>query len=662
MTDTIRYPHVQRPIILNGVTLRNRIVMPAHTTNFGEHHLPSLRHVDYHRERAKGGVGGIIFEAVRVTENTLGRPQGVAGFLPGAIEAFRRVADATHEYGVPLIGQVCHMGRQIEGEFERTCSVGASPIRWSTTGFPAKEMSRRDMAEVTDGHVKVSLNLLEAGLDGLEIHWGHGHLLQQFLSPSSNQRTDAYGGPVENRMRFPLEVLQAVRRAIGPDRCMGIRFSAEEFLPGGINPDMSIDILTRAVEAVQIDFIHITHSAYNMDYSVGTQMADMGFDKSEVRPLAGIVRRALRAAGCEVPVMTVCKYRDLAEAEAMLAAAAADMVGMARAHIADPAIVSKSLAGREADVRRCLACNQGCAQHLERNIAITCLVNPIAGREGIWAEPGAHAVKRRRRVLVVGGGPAGCEAAYVAAADGHQVALWERANRLGGRLALAPRMEKRGDFQSVLDLQRHRLEQLQVEIAFNRDASVAAIAAHKPDFVVLATGARPTEFIFPSGRHALTLDAAVAQPERLGKTIAVHDDTGDWPAFSLLEHLALKGHRVLALSPLAGIGWRTTIYSTTATRRRLRALKVRIVPLRKLVDYDGKTLTTEDLSTGEADVFAGIDNVIAVRTAVADNGLERELEAAGIPYVMAGDCLAPRTALEAIFEGHQNGRRAGADR
>lgn len=651
-----RYPHIEQPITLNGVILRNRIFMPAHTTNFGEHHLPSPRHVDYHRARAKGGVGAIIFEAVRVTENTLGRPQGVAGFLPGSVEAFRRVADATHEFGVPLIGQVCHMGRQIEGEFERTCSVGASPIRWSTTAFAPREMSRREMDEVRDGFVKTSLNLFEAGLDGLELHWGHGHLLQQFLSPSSNHRADAYGGGIENRMRYPLEVLKAVRAAIGPDKCMGIRFTAEEFLPDGIHPEMAVDIILRAVAEVQIDFVHVTHSAYNMAYSLGTQMADMGFDEGQVRHLPGMIRRALREAGSDIPVMTVCKYRDLREAEAMIAAGQADMVGMARAHIADPAIVGKSLAGREDEVRRCIACNQGCAQHLERNIAITCLVNPIAGREAEWVEPAVQ--PGARKVLVIGGGPAGLEAAYVAAAEGADVTLWERSDRLGGRLALAPMMRKREDFVSFIELQQRRLECHGVEVQLGRAATAADIRAHSADLVVLATGSQPVAHVFPSGAAALTVDEAVARPEQVGQSAVVWDETGDWPAFSLLEHLALAGKYVTMMTPLAGIGWRTTIYSTAATRKRLRELKVRIVPLRSLADFEAGRLTVEDVSTGDIETLAGIDTVIAAKPNHAFNPLEAELEEAGIAYVMAGDCLAPRTALEAVFEGHAAGRRA----
>lgn len=652
-----RYPFAFEPITVNGVTMRNRIFMPAHTTNFGEHHLPSQRHVDYHRERARGGVGAIIFEAIRVTENTLGRPQGVAGFLPGSIDAFRRVADATHEHGVPLIGQICHMGRQIEGEFERTCSTGASPVRWSPTALMPRQMSRRDMDAIRDGFVRTSVNMLEAGLDGLEIHWGHGHLLQQFLSPDSNRRNDAYGGSIENRMRFPLEVLKAVRSAIGPDRCMGIRFTAEEFLPDGIHPDMAVEILLRALPEVQTDFVHVTHSAYNMAYSVGTQMADMTFDEGMVRPLPGIVRHALRNAGHDVPVMTVCKYRSLAEAEQMLERGEADMVGMARAHIADPAIVAKSLAGREAEVRTCLACNQGCAQHLERNIAITCLVNPIAGRESEWREPAPEGAPRR--VLVVGGGPAGMEAAYVAAAEGDEVTLWERGARLGGRLALAPLMRKREDFRTFLELQERRLARHGVKVELGREADTDTVLAHRADLIVLATGASPMVHRFPSGVAALTVEEAVTAPSRLGRRVVVHDETGDWPAFSLLEHLALAGHEVTMMAPIAGVGWRTTIYSTAATRKRLRELKVRIVPLRSLVDYDGRALSVEDVSTGEIETLEA-DSVIAARAGTVFNPLEAGLEKAGAAFVMAGDCLAPRTALEAVFEGHAAGRHGGA--
>lgn len=653
------FPHVETPITLNQVRLKNRIVVPAHTTNFGERHLPSARHAEYHRQRARGGAGAIIFELVRISDNALGRPQGVAGYLPGSMDGFRRVADAVHCEGVPLIGQVAHGGRWIEGEFERTCSFGASPIRWSTTAFPPREMSRRDMIAVRDDFVRTSLNLLAAGLDGLEIHWGHGHLLQQFLSPSSNQRCDAYGGSLENRMRFPLEIARTVRNEIGQDRCMGIRLSVEEFLPDGINPDMASEIVGRLIDEVRIDFIHVTHSAYIMSYSLGTQIADMTFDEAPLREFPATIKRALQRRGSGVPVITVCKYRDLAEAEKILAVGAADLVGMARAHIADPAVVRKSLEGRQSEVRTCIGCNQGCAQHLERNIAITCLVNPIAGREAEWPEPELDPAEKTCSVLVVGGGPAGAEAAYVAAARGHKVTLWEASDHLGGQLSLAPRMRKRESFQVFINLQARRLEQHNVAVELRRDADAEAIRAFGADVTILATGSRPNPFVLPSGSVALTLADAIVTPDRLGRRVAVYDETGDWGAFSLLEHLALGGHEVTALSPLAGIAWRTTIYSTAATRQRLCDLRVRITPLRRLMDCRGEDVHTQDVSTGLLDVIPRVDTLVAIRPNVAHNPFEALLDGWGLTFALVGDCLAPRTALEAVFEGHAKARGIG---
>ena len=229
--------HVFEPFRLGRLTARNRIFVPAHTTNFGADHLPTEQHVAYHRARARGGAALIMFEAIRVMENSLGRPQGVAGFLREGIPAYRNVADAVHEEGALFLAQICHLGRQIEGEFERTCSYGPSPIRWSLGAYPPREMSRTDMDAVIDGHLRTADNMLAAGFDGIELHWGHGHLLQQFLSPMSNQRSDEYGGALENRMRFPLEVARAIRSAIGADVCLGVRFSAEEFVPEGLHID-----------------------------------------------------------------------------------------------------------------------------------------------------------------------------------------------------------------------------------------------------------------------------------------------------------------------------------------------------------------------------------------------------------------------------------------
>lgn len=290
------------------------------------------------------------------------------------------------------------------------------------------------MAAAIDAHVTTASHLLAAGLDGIELQMGHGHLLAQFLSPLSNVRTDAYGGSLEHRLRFPAAVLAAVRAAVGEEVCLGIRVSGDEFVEGGLHLPEAVEIVGALAARTRVDFVNVSHSAYHGSASLATQIADMAHDPVPFRELPRTIRTSLRARGLEVPVLAVCRFTSLREADAAISAGVADAVGMARAHIADPALVRKTLAGRADEVTPCIGCNQGCAARLEKNIPITCLVNPRAGRERTWPEPADDPSPAPRRVLVVGGGPAGMEAAWVAAARGHEVELWEAGPQLGGQL------------------------------------------------------------------------------------------------------------------------------------------------------------------------------------------------------------------------------------
>lgn len=645
------------PLDVNGLHLRNRIFMPAHTTNFGAEHLPSARHVAYHRERAAGGVALIIFEAIRVMENTLGRPQGVCGYLPESISAFRAVADAVHEGGAAFIAQICHMGRQIDGEYERTVSWGASPIRWSLGAYPPRQMNRQDMQQVIDAHLRTAENMLKAGADGIELHWGHGHLLQQFLSPLSNKREDEYGGSTENRLRFPLELAMRLREALGPDVCMGVRISAEEYHDDGLTLDESSRIIELAAPQVQLDFIHVSHSAYHMSRSLGTQMADMAVDPAPFRMLPARIRQAAAGSAKPVAIFTVCKYRTLEDAERMLESGGADMIGLARAHVAEPELVARWQSGRADEVTPCIGCNQGCAQNLERNIALTCLVNPRAGREALWPRADRSRAESPRSVLVVGGGPAGLEAAATAAERGHRVTLWERSDALGGRLALAASLRLREDFGLWLRFARRRLDRLGVDVTLGCASTLEMIAAAKPDQVIVATGARPLAYRLSDGTEALTLDEG-ARLNAAGLNVAVYDETGDWGALGLVEHLAATGARVTLLSPAAGALWRTTIYSTTTTFARWRERGIRIRTLRRPLGLVDQRLCLEDTSCGEQEWLEGVDRLIAVIPPQAENSLEAGLSRAGMAFRLAGDCVAPRNALEAVFEGHRSGRLA----
>ena len=650
-----RYAHALSPVRVGGLELRNRIFVPAHTTNYGEAHLPSDRHLEYHRARARGGVGLVIFESIRVQKNTLGRPQGVAGYDPRCIEPFARIARAVQSEGARFFGQVIHLGRQVEGEFERTVSWGPSAVRWSATAQMPHAMTRGEMDIVRDGHVTTARNLVAAGLDGIEVQVGHGHLLQQFLSPIANARSDAYGGTLENRLRFPLEVVRAVRAAVGADFCMGIRISAEEYVEGGLALADMCDIAVRIAAAVKLDFVNVSHSAYHASYSLATQIADMNVDAAPFRELPRAIRGALRAAGHAMPVFAVCKFRTLDEAEAMIAGNGADLVGMARAHLADPDIVRKAAAGREDTQRLCIACNQGCAGMLERNLPITCLINPRGGREGSMKLPAESLSEAPKRVFVIGGGPAGLEAAWVAAARGHAVTLWEKEAELGGQTRWIRAMAHRREFLGLIDHQIAQCRAHQVKLVTGKTADLAAVKAAATDLVILAAGSSPNPMRFASGRAALTIEQALGDPALTGTRVALLDTTGEWSSLSFAEHLGLQSKRVTIFVPVGGFAWRTTIYSSLANRKRLRELGVKIALLRAARDWDGSVLTVEDLSTGELERHDGFDAVIVATYNVAEDALHHALEGAGVAVRSIGDCLAPRTALEAVYEGHELG-------
>ena len=636
-----RYPHAFRPIALGPALVRNRIFVPAHTTNYGEDNLPSRRHLDYHRARAAGGVGLIIFEAIRVHRSSLGRSQGVNGYERAAIPAFTLIARAVQDEGAKLFGQVIHLGRHIDGNFARMPAWSSSAIPWSATAPPPHPMTEGEIEQVIAAHADVAGNLIEAGLDGVEVTLGHGHLLQQFLSPAVNHRTDRWGGDEAGRMRMPLETLRAVRATIGTRAAMGIRISADEFLEAGLTlADMQR--ITAALAAnVQLDFINVSHSAYHGSATMSTQMADMAFAQNSFHHLP----RGIAAAVPHIPVFAVCRFRTIAEAEEMLAPGDIAMVGLARAHMADPAIVRKAAEGREAETRPCIGCNQGCAGFLALSLPITCLANPAMGREGEW--PDTHAATAKR-ILVVGGGPAGMETAGIAAKRGHHVTLWEASPHLGGALRQPVALGIRADFQALLDAQIAALSGVHVQT--NRRATADAILAGNFDAVVIATGATPT-----SMPGALTMEAALANPEALGDHVTFEDRLGSFAIAGFIEWLAATGRKVTILAPTGTPAWLVNIYSSFAWRARLRDKSVRILPLHTAESLTDGTLQLRELSTGEPVTIEGVTALIAPTHATPDDALAAALQG-HIEIHLAGDAAAARSALEAIFEGHETGR------
>ncbi|MBO4205681.1 oxidoreductase [Micromonospora echinofusca] len=653
------------PFDLGTVHLRNRVFVPGHTTNFGLDNIPTPRLVAYHEERARGGVGLIVTEAIRVHPTSAGRSISLGSFDDSSIPAYAAVARAVHTHGTRIFAQVMHAGRQANGDATRTAAWSSSPVPWAAGAHVPHAMGRRDIAVVVEAFAAAARRMRQADFDGLEVHAGHGHLLQQFLSPHTNTRDDGYGGSLDNRMRLTREVLTAVLSTAG-ELPVGLRVSADEFLPGGLDPTAVVEIVGKLRAEFPLAYVHVSHSAYHGSYSLATQIADMSFGHAPFRHHAALFKREFP----DLPVLAVCRLDSLPEAAELLTAGEADLVGLARPHIADPHLVRKAVEGRQHETRACLACNQGCIGRLETSLPISCVVNPEVGAEREWsaAWPELPGPDGGRRVLVVGGGPAGLEAALAARRAGHEVTLVEARAQLGGQVEVAARVPGRQRFGLLTrDLARD-VRAAGVQVRLGHRISVEEVLAGDHQDVILATGSRPARRPLPDGPPVLDLWQAVDQLAdadfRPDGTVVVRDDDGTWAAASVAESLARRGARVHLVSPTAGVCARITTYSRLALLKRFADLGVVAHPLRT-VRAAGPAAVTLTGPLAGADVrLDGVTVVVDAGSAHADDALYRQLDALpdGPRIHLVGDANAPRTAFEAVYEGRLAGAFLGSYR
>lgn len=641
----MRWPLTFRPFDLGGVRLRNRVFLPAHTTNFGRDFLPAPEHVAYLRERARGGVALVIVEPLRVHPTSLGRSGGLSGGDRRSLDGLRRIVDAVRGEGAAAFCQITHAGRHGENAADRLAAWGPSAMPWVAGGEMPHAMTRRDMDAVRDAYVETAVLALEAGFQGLEIHLGHGHLLHQFLSPAANSRPDDYGGSLENRLRYPLEVLGAVTAAVGSAAVVGIRVSVDDLMPDGLTAPEQQQVVAAAVQVPGVGFVNASVAAYQWP-SIGHHVADMSAPPHPY--LAQTV--ALRQVIGGLPLLTANRYQSLDHVETALEQGI-DMVGMNRAQMADPDLIAKAQAGREADIRPCVSGNF-CIGQVALHRPISCMMNPRVGKEDRWTERPAPA-ETPRRVLVVGAGPAGMEAARVAALRGHEVALWDGAAAPGGKLALAGTGHGRADLHRMRDWLAGQLAVSGVALRLNHVADVAGILAHGADAVVLATGAVPDALPDP---QAITVERALANPEGWHSAEVVIDDrAGSWATLSAAETLAARGGRVTLIcrpdSPL----WDVTIYSRMTALERLAAAGVALRPATLVTGYGPGTVHTRQKYAPDTAALTFARLVVSGRGTGAF-ALQSALESAGATVHPIGDANAPRTLFEAMHDAQSIAR------
>lgn len=649
------------PVRLGPVEVPNRVVSTSHQTGHVHEHLPTEDLIAYHAARAAGGAGAIFIEATAVHPTGLLTPHTLGGYLPGIVGGYGRLAGAVRPHGTRLFVQLFHGGREQFGGPPRAPAVAPSAIPSPRFASEPRALTAAEIREIVDGFARAAVHARDGGLDGVEISMAHGYLAAQFFSARTNERDDAYGvgdadGAAPPRvagLRFGLEVLEAVRDAVGRDIAVGVRLAADERDPDGAGPEECAAIAARFAASGLVDFVSLAlgHSA---SYRGSTWIAPPPPAAEDA------IAEGLPPAGTlgDVPVIATTRIVDLAHAERIVASGAAQLVGMTRALIADPDLVRKAREDRVADAIPCIGCNQACIGHYHAGVPIGCVVNPLTGRE--------HRLPRtvRRpaeRVLVAGGGPAGVAAAVEAARAGAAVTLAERADDIGGQLRLAGRAPAHAEvWRRYRAMAWRDLESAGVDVRLQTEADAAMTAGH--DRVIVATGARP--YAPPAARDddrvvqawdAIAAPAGPAGSAELGGPVLVADWGGGWDGLDAAEVLAAGGLEVTLASAAAAIGETLHQYQRNGYLERLDRAGVAIVQHHELA---GGAL--RHVFSGRITPIEGFATLVLAQGRRPEDSLWRELEGRD-GCVRVGDVLGPRTAEEAVLEGFLAGRGERVD-
>ena len=651
MADPFRY--LFTPLKIGSVTVKNRIVFLPHVTVFGENHVPTERTAAYLAERAKGGAGLIISESSSVHPHSLALMQLLAAFDERAIPHFRRVTERVHENGAKIFGQIAHSGRQ-------TSSVSSRVSLWAPSAVPSGKireiphaMTVPEIREVVEGFAKSASHFKAAGYDGIELHGAHGYLIEQFMSPFTNRRTDAYGGSLENRLRFGLEVIDAVRKRIGDQIVLGIRLSGDELVPGGLTLDDMQEIAARLEATGQLDYMSLSIGVHETQHIM---IGDMSIPLGAAVYVAAGIKQVVR-----LPVLTALRINDPVQAEQILADGQADLIGMARALICDPELPNKAREGRLDDIRKCMACSQDCRGD-ERGVPISCTINPTAGYERELGIGTIKSAAARKKVVVVGGGPGGLEAARVAAMRGHKVTLYERSSELGGQVNLATKVPSRNGLEESIRYLGNQVRKLGVDIKFRTEATADSILQEKPDAVVVATGSVPFMKDIPGaagGRLKITNVREVLEGSiDTGDRAVVFDfPEGFWQCIVTAEFLALQGKNVTLVTPLPSIGMGLPLSSTHNAFERLLTNHVTLITNCDIKAIKDKRLTIFNVLDHQEQHLENIDSLVLSLGGKANDALYHALMDHVKEIYLVGDAVAPRKISAAVREGHLAGRR-----
>lgn len=672
-TANASYAHIWQPIRIGNVEVKNRILMTAMTSNYAEDHIISDRHIAFYRERACGGAALMITEQQGAYPYMKGSfHMGCSAFDKRSIPQYGKLADAVHEHGARIFAQLAGWGVHDKGAM---IMDEWHPL-WAASGVPSilhhetpMVMGEEEIKQVIAGFGQSALHVKIGGLDGVELHGAHSYMLGQFLSPAYNKRTDRYGGSVRKRCQLIVDIIEEVRRRVGADLVVGIRLTFDEFLgPAGITQEQAAEQLDLFASTGMFDFFNISGGGYHtIHYAAPPMTVPQGF-------MIPFGKRAKEIVGNRAKVFIVGRIVELAMAEKALADGAADMVGMMRAMLADPFMMQKAREGREQEITRCAGVYE-CGSRLFQNREVACMLNPVAGRERQW---GAGTLKmvpshEARRIVVVGGGPAGMRTAAMAARRGHRVTLLEKQDVLGGHINLIKRLPTRGEWQTAIDNLARDLKSAGVDVRLNTTAAHGTLPSLAPDTVICATGARyektglspyrPDRESIPGHTQdnvrdvASAVHAALADPRSLGTKVLILDDTAAFLPFGLAELLAHAGAEVEVVTPHMFAG--EDVFRTSEMAflfDRLARLNVRITAQQIIDRIEGDQAEIRSIWGGNTRTVSGVSTFVIAVSRAPNDELYEELKSLFKDVRRVGDALAPRRTAEVIYEGEQLGR------
>ena len=641
-----QYKHLLSPVDIGPFTLRNRVLVTGHVPGLEAGGHVNDDYIAYQRAKAGGGAALQISGSTAVHRSgAVGAGRGLNASGDSCIDGYQRLADAVHSNDGRFLIQLGHAGATVTDTDAGRPLIAPSPIMSRISRETPKQMTIIEISEIVEAHESAAVRVRRGNLDGVELLSAFGYLPAAFLSPYSNTRTDEYGGSLENRMRFLLQTINAVRAGIGQDRILGVRLPGDEKVVGGLTQSDLQEIAKLLAQTGLVDYLNII---------VGTNYERSGRMEHWPPTPAPHGLFVPLAAGIKsqvaIPVFTAGRITDPAMANTIIERGEADMVGMTRAQISDPDLVKKLIEGRPQDIRPCVGANLCIAQAMASK-PIRCIHNPMTGRDSAWGD--LSPTDAPKNVTVIGGGPAGLEAARVAAERGHRVTLFEASNDIGGQLATWSQAPMTREFRKTLNWYKTQLTQLQVHVRTGQRLKPEDVAVLNTDVLILATGAIPTKpLLIPTGPDAIPVidpwQAICDVPT--GQHILINDEGGGRAALSAADAL-LDQNRITLVTAEYALGELVTPTVRAPIYKRFLKGKVVMHPSQEIHTIVGNTVTLRSVHTGEEMDIRDVDIVVDWRGGIVETTLQSAVAARGLPHSIIGDCVAPRQVHIAIAEG-----------